>query len=207
MNRQQPPNEFHVLILSRRCPHSKAAYELLQEKGLLDMPLLKIVWVEDNVVKLPSYVQCVPFLRTNTGHRMVDRDLFMFLDTILPMQASGSHGGNNQKTSHQQVPNDNNNNNNNNHDNHNNPRQPAYDDDGPAAMFGADNGFSDSFSFLDSTSQRFTHQANIEDDFPTITTPKDDSSSRARRMDNSAVERLIEQRNMEIQNIVPQRQA
>jgi hypothetical protein len=162
--------------------------------------MLKIVWVEDNAVKIPDYVHCVPFLLTNTGHRYTNDDLFWFISSILPNQTQGQPQQQQQQVAQRYDP---------------QPpqmqrpvpqqlrQQQHYEaqepDPEPMATFGMEANFSDSFAFLDDNSQRYTQQADVMSDFQSIQTPKNDQS---RRSDDTSLDKLMMQRERDLQNIL-----
>lgn len=180
--------QSHILILGRTCPHSREAHDIVTRTK--SSALVKCVWVEDNVVKIPAYVTSVPFLVTSGGHKYVDDDLFFFLEKIVPTQLAG--------TQHAAAA----------------PRAspPANgapdagsspDDPMPYVSAGLEAGFSGAFAFIDaSTDDGSLFPGNLQpvsDDFQTITTPKDDATKKGRGLDDSVLDKLRQQRERDVQ--------
>lgn len=185
----------HILILSRRCQHSREAYTILQnnECGVL----VELVWVEDRKVRIPTYVKCTPFLLTNTGHKYTDNDLFFFVERILPSQLAQLRGqaadADKAQPGAAVRP-----------SNPSNPNNVDNDVDGPAPFItnGMETGFSQAFSFLDDTQDStFCRQETAVADYQKIECPPDDSV-KIKKNDDNALDRLRQQRERDVHGMV-----
>lgn len=132
MQRHAPAVKQHILLVSRKCPHSKSAHDVIVSKECQN--LVKFVFVEDKTVRLPTWVRTVPVMVTNTGTRIQGEDLFWFLSEVLPTQKRDDpkkRGGDDAEES-----------------------SPSPDDSGPApfSTMGIDTEFSGSFSYIDGKS-------------------------------------------------------
>ena len=179
----------HILILSRKCPHSGEVYDLVTQSGCGD--LVQFVWVEDRTVRIPAYVTCTPFLLTDSGHKYTENDLFFFVQRILPSQLAQTHDKNTARSS---------------------ATSPAAADGGseqspenepqPFVTKGMEVGFSQAFSFLDdATNDTYCKQDAALSDYQKIECPPDDSVKIRKNADN-ALDRLRQQRERDIQGIV-----
>lgn len=191
----------HVLILSRQCPHSYEAHELLKKNKCMD--LVKLVFVEDRVIKLPSWVKRVPIMVTNTGMKVSGDDLFWFLSQCLPRQIAPQRTTNpaempsSRMTLRSRRSDD-----------------PPVADQAPAdagtaegpepsSMFGMDTMLSETFSFIGdqqpiaTSLNAFKGCANAEE-YQHISTPGDNESQSRRGADDSTLDKLVHQRENDV---------
>jgi hypothetical protein len=185
---QGSSKKFHVLILSRRCPHSKRAWDIVQNNGCA--AAIKTVFVEDRTIALPPWVNKVPYFVTNTGYRYTDNDLFKFIQTILPQHIQNA--GQKPTQISDNAPKD------------AGPIGSGGDGSvgGPAPYCDAD-GFSGNWSYIDSSSCGIEGTcAPIDKAYQTIETPNDDSV-RTRKSDDSVLEKLMRQREKDIMRHPP----
>lgn len=178
---QGPSKKFHVLILSRRCPHSKRAWDIIQNNGCA--AAIKTVFIEDRTISLPQYVNKVPYFVTNTGSRYTDNDLFKFIQTILPQHIQHLGQNNAAPQQAQQAQ---------------NGQQGTLHAPGDPAPYCDADGFSGNWSYIDSSTCGVEGTcAPIDRAYQTIETPNDDSV-RHRKSDDSVLEKYVRQREKDI---------
>jgi hypothetical protein len=162
----------HVLILSRRCPHSQRAWNIVQKNGCADA--VRCVFVEDGKIALPSYVTQVPYLVTNSGQKFINNDLFKFIETVLPQHVQYNNAPSSD------VPRQ-----------HTNGAPPTTKNDASPMPFSHSGG---AFSFIDDRPAGGDAMfALVSENYQTIETPSDDSI-KLRKMDDNTLDKLLQQR-------------
>lgn len=205
---------YHIIILSRKCQHSVNVVNTLTKNGCMSM--VKLIFLEDNTVRIPYWVKRVPVMITNTGNRISDDDLFWFINECLPRQVLSPSNrpliNTPGEMAPEQVPR-NRRGDDTRYTPNNKTRQADFSaDNGPASdavgpqpfsTTGMDVGFSDAFSFIGAnTDDRIMIRCSDIENYQHIQTPPDEESpERTKLSDENSLERLIMQRDKDINHI------
>lgn len=167
--------EKHVLFYSNYCQFSKEVLNIIVRKNI--RAAFVYVCVDDNKYKLPAYVDRVPVIVSSSKNMYTDDDVMLFLDTVTHNDGGGgSHPGK------------------------------VKEDDLQTALYKGQL-FSDMYSFIESeyqTDPQLNLGYSMIDSITRIETPPEGNQNKGRGsgIDTSSMDRLIENRDMDIKRIL-----